>query len=347
MGIFLYVTQDVLITNNVIHDTPLRGSGGVGIQTDATNATTIQNNEIYNIGIGTAKGDTSAYDADWGSVNSTIQYNYSHNNYAGFVETWEAHGIHAPNLPSPWLYSYVGGMIVRWNVSINDGQPATGVFWFPGNHLPYGICEAVYPIQCPSVPSNTGGPTVITNNTIFLDGTKAGPIITGDQPNQVSPVTLQVGITGIQPGQGTGRNPPPWCGGDGSHSCRLQFLNNIVVSGRWQAGDPYSWTSTVGAVFDYNTYWGPFSGLPNQTAGCGHDCYRDPVLAAPNALGASGEYPPNGSMVVGGMKLGGASPLQQAGFNNGYIGLKDFWGKAVCRPVQCVLGQAMEVSVEQ
>jgi hypothetical protein len=86
--------------------------GPAGIWTYASNNVVIQYNEVYGMGpVGTpAAGacDWDGYDLDGSVTNSTLQYNWSHDNYGGgflaFIEgTW-------------------GGNTTRYNISQNDGQ---------------------------------------------------------------------------------------------------------------------------------------------------------------------------------------------------------------------------------
>jgi hypothetical protein len=140
-GILNYVTYDTLVEGNTVSNCGSRTTGGsVGIWTADSDTTVFQYNEVY----GEQPGqDRYAFDADWGSVSALFQYNYSHDNYGGFLLTWEAY----PNLTS----ILVDNLQARFNVSSNDGSAGTGVFTFCGKTLPAGA-----------------NPPDINNNTVYL-----------------------------------------------------------------------------------------------------------------------------------------------------------------------------------
>jgi len=110
-GIYMGQTYGGLITNCVAHDNGAADAGGcVGIWAYDCNFVTIQFCEVYNQTT-TSANDGDGYDIDSGAFNSTLQYNYSHNNYgAGYL-----------------IYSYNDGFVfnsqnitVRYNISEND-----------------------------------------------------------------------------------------------------------------------------------------------------------------------------------------------------------------------------------
>ncbi len=86
------------------------GNGPIGIWGYRCNNLVIQRNESHHNKTGTTK-DGGGFDLDGGCTNSTMQYNYSHNNDgAGFL-----------------LGQYVGaptmkGLTVRYNITENDGR---------------------------------------------------------------------------------------------------------------------------------------------------------------------------------------------------------------------------------
>lgn len=131
-GAFILNTTNGLIERNVVHDTHVRATGyHVALWTWGTKDAIIQYNEVYNTGAG---GDAQAFDSDYNSEGTIIQYNYSHNNAGGMVLVCND-GTSAAN--------YNNGTIVRYNISQNDGG---AVFNFNGT------------------PNNTK----VYNNTVYL-----------------------------------------------------------------------------------------------------------------------------------------------------------------------------------
>jgi hypothetical protein len=331
------VTDHVTIEHNLIHDslaghvgdTDVQVGAGPGITTYGSSNITTQYNEIANLAAG---GDDFAIDYDFATINHTIQYNYSHHNPGGFVETFEEHN------PSPQCgnttdafncYVYGSGEIIRWNISIDDGSPDSAVFYF--NHYPYGQFlfggpldgQGDYP---PLIASNTL-PTVIVNNSILSDGTVARPIIAMyKDPTVEGTPTLQV----------NGRTWGDQCpAADGNPTaCGLRFHNNIIYTAN---GGNSSWWTTSGALFTYNTYYGTFSSLPNQSDCTAPMCpspatdkYRDPMLLAP---WVGGSTPPAGRTDATGTALANGSPEIGSGYHDAFIspliGYLDFWGHVV------------------
>jgi hypothetical protein len=132
-----YPSTHVIIRNNVLTDI-----GGDGIVPTACDGAIVEHNELdggrmraldYAAGIwpwscdntliqyntvSHMKGikDGEAFDSDWNCRNSTFQYNYSHDNDGGFILVCNDGTTYFP---------YNGGntdTVVRYNVSINDGQ---------------------------------------------------------------------------------------------------------------------------------------------------------------------------------------------------------------------------------
>jgi len=90
------------------------GGGPVGIWVYQTANALIQFNESYNNSRGSGDSDGGGFDLDGGVSNSTVQYNYSHNNDGAGV----------------LVFQYAGGRelqnnTVRYNVSVNDARKAT------------------------------------------------------------------------------------------------------------------------------------------------------------------------------------------------------------------------------
>lgn len=131
-GAVLLNTTDGIIQNNVVFDTHKRAGGyHVPLWTWGTEDAVIQYNEVFNTYPG---GDAMAYDSDFNSIGTIIQYNYSHNNAGGFVLAIND-GTNSAN--------FNRDTIIRYNISQND------------KHTVFTI----------------GGPvenTLIHNNTVYL-----------------------------------------------------------------------------------------------------------------------------------------------------------------------------------
>lgn len=82
-GAFLLDTTGGVIEHNVVYDTHVRAGGyHVPLWVYSSKDSIIQYNEVYNTAPG---GDAMAYDSDYRSDGTIIQYNYSHHNAGGFV----------------------------------------------------------------------------------------------------------------------------------------------------------------------------------------------------------------------------------------------------------------------
>jgi len=115
-GIVPIGTNGALIEYNVMRDCPdilSHAEAAAGIWPWSADNTLIQFNEVAGH---TAKWDGQGFDSDWNCLNTTIQYNYSHDNYGGFLLVCnKGNTINTP--------SNIGtkNTIVRYNVSVNDG----------------------------------------------------------------------------------------------------------------------------------------------------------------------------------------------------------------------------------
>lgn len=133
-GIVPIGTDGALIEYNVMRDCPdvlSHAEAAAGIWPWSADNTLIQFNEVAGH---TAKWDGQGFDSDWNCINTTIQYNYSHDNYGGFLLICnKGNTINTP--------SNVGtkNTIVRYNVSVNDGirpYPTERRGWFsPCMHI--------------------------------------------------------------------------------------------------------------------------------------------------------------------------------------------------------------------
>lgn len=112
-GIVPVGTDGCIVEHNRINGGRTRALDyAAGIWPWSADNTLIQYNEVSGY-----KGtkDAQGFDADWNCRNTTIQYNYSHNNQGGFLlvcndgssgKSWNAGEVHA---------------VIRYNISINDG----------------------------------------------------------------------------------------------------------------------------------------------------------------------------------------------------------------------------------
>jgi Right handed beta helix region len=319
------------------------GAGGAGILTAAVANTTLEYNEIFN---GNALGDGQAIDADWGSNGVGIRYNYSHNNLAGFLLLWETHKLHGASFPYGGTYptcsttidvcgsesTYVNDVSVKHNLSINDGA-AQSVFMFCGaarTTSAWGSCTSVN-TDTPQVPWGAGT-TNFMNNTIFLDASHRSPILRQCySPSNNSSISLKTNDGRTQSFKFYNNIVYPV-----SHvigTCTNSIFSCVYDSDctRGVCDKNYSWIGTMtGAYFDYNSYYGSFGGAGLPFAGV-HDHVppTNPLLLAPTALGAVGEYPPMGSGSLTGFKLRSGSPSINSALQNGLLGPVDFWGNSV------------------
>jgi hypothetical protein len=115
-GIVPIGTKGALIEHNIMRDCPDNmplGDAAAGIWPWSSDNTLIQFNEVSGH---KAKWDAQGFDSDWNCQNTTIQYNYSHDNYGGFLLICNNGG----NYESPINIGTIN-TIVRYNISVNDG----------------------------------------------------------------------------------------------------------------------------------------------------------------------------------------------------------------------------------
>lgn len=140
-GAFILNSTGGLIENNVVHDTHVRASGyHVPLWVWGSKNSVIQFNEVYNTAAG---GDAQAFDADYNSEGTIIQYNYSHNNAGGLVLV-VSDGTNASN--------FNRNTVVRYNISQNDGG-------------------AVFNLN------GTPDSTSIYNNTVYLPASSGAKVV--------------------------------------------------------------------------------------------------------------------------------------------------------------------------
>lgn len=114
-GITAAQSQKVLIENNLVYETGLAPAGVSytpnGIWTWQSDHTTVQFNEGY--ATHSYDFDGGVFDVDWGSTNTTIQYNYAHDADGYCVAVMGAHHVTTVNT------------IVRFNTCSNNGRKAS------------------------------------------------------------------------------------------------------------------------------------------------------------------------------------------------------------------------------
>jgi len=133
-GIVPIGCHGAVIEHNVMRDCPDildYSEAAAGIWPWSSDSTIIQYNEVSGH---KAKWDGQGFDSDWNCRNTIIQYNYSHDNYGGFLLVCN----NGNNIGSDRNIG-TQGTIIRYNVSINDGirpYPTRQKGWFsPTMHL--------------------------------------------------------------------------------------------------------------------------------------------------------------------------------------------------------------------
>ena len=115
-GIVPIGTDGALIEYNIMRDCPdilSHEEAAAGIWPWSADNTIIQFNEVSGH---KAKWDGQGFDSDWNCQNTIIQYNYSHDNYGGFLLVCNnGSNVHTDrNIGTT-------NTIIRYNVSMNDG----------------------------------------------------------------------------------------------------------------------------------------------------------------------------------------------------------------------------------
>lgn len=130
-GIVPIGCRNTLIEYNVMRDSPdvlPDTEAAAGIWPWSCDHTTVQYNEVCGH---KAPWDSQGYDCDYNCRNTTIQYNYSHDNYGGLVLVCDNGSERSYSLGNQ-------GSIVRYNISIGDAQrpkPTTRGIFSPNIHI--------------------------------------------------------------------------------------------------------------------------------------------------------------------------------------------------------------------
>jgi len=125
-AILTFVTQSPVIHHNTVAGHSQRRStcsvgsrycngASVAIWMAESDGARVEYNEVSGGGVRGVEGrDGQAYDVDWGSDDVTLQYNYSHDNHAGFLLVTRG-TVTGAGIPDG------NNVVVRYNVSENDG----------------------------------------------------------------------------------------------------------------------------------------------------------------------------------------------------------------------------------
>ncbi len=183
-GIVVIGTDGALIEGNVLRnfpDTLPEGDAAAGIWPWSADNTIVQYNEVSGH---KAKWDGQGFDADFNSIGTIIQHNYSHDNYGGFLLVCNNGAKYKQDKNIGTINT-----IVRGNVSINDGirpYPTHKGMFSPTFHLTGPIENThiydnliIIPKKAQGVDNtlvdidNWGGPwpknTLLENNTIHFE----------------------------------------------------------------------------------------------------------------------------------------------------------------------------------
>lgn len=183
-GIVVVGTDGALIEGNILRDFPdtlPQGDAAAGIWPWSADNTIVQFNEVSGH---KAKWDGQGFDADWNSIGTIIQHNYSHDNYGGFLLICNNGKKYKQDINIGTVRT-----IVRGNVSVNDGirpYPTFNGVFSPTFHLTGPIEDTqiydnliIIPKKAENVDNtliemdNWGGPwpinTLFENNEIHFE----------------------------------------------------------------------------------------------------------------------------------------------------------------------------------
>ena len=133
-GIVPIGTDGTLIEYNIMRDSPdvlSHQEAAAGIWPWSSDNTVIQFNEVSGH---KAKWDGQGFDSDYNCKNTLIQYNYSHDNFGGFILVCNNGNSNGDG----WSQGTTNS-IIRYNISVNDGlrpYPTEREGWFsPTLHI--------------------------------------------------------------------------------------------------------------------------------------------------------------------------------------------------------------------
>ena len=170
-GIVVFCTEGALIEKNTVYNaacTKHTGYAIAGLWTSNTSKSVIQYNEVAYTRLKDGNADGEAFDIDITEDNTTLQYNYSHDNESGFLLMC--------NVDDGLKISK--NAVVRYNLSVNDAtKSGQGVFMLthqnPGtqiyNNTIYmgGKSRHVYPVFAWGWEDKTWPAKITFTNNIF------------------------------------------------------------------------------------------------------------------------------------------------------------------------------------
>ncbi len=170
-GILVLGTYNAMIQRNVVANAGQKTVAGsttapsAGLWPTRSIGAVVQYNEVY--GTRTHDTDGQGFDVDLASVNTTVQYNYSHDNEGGFLLM---------------MAGASSNLVVRDNLSVNDGWGGVkGIFTFsygvPVNteifnntvYVKSGLPSKI--MFCDGCTGATGGAWSFRNNIVVNNGT--------------------------------------------------------------------------------------------------------------------------------------------------------------------------------
>jgi hypothetical protein len=170
-------STNVLIDGNVAYNGGLALAGSTtgmytpaAVWTWASSNVVVQNNEVYNMH--TYGKDGAAFDADWGSTNVTIQYNYAHDNEGPCVMVLSLNGFVTTNTVVRYnICSYNVRRLRPDNseIYLYSANPLNGVQVYNNTiyHAPLDSTPAVY---IPNFSKTGTLPYLFKNNIVYSEG---------------------------------------------------------------------------------------------------------------------------------------------------------------------------------
>jgi len=295
-GMFMSSVNGGSIKYSLAYNNASNANGGVGFEIyEAQNIVLEYNESHHNHTNGVNDGD--GFDCDGGSVNCTMQYNYSHDNDgAGFLD-----------------YAYGGGpnttgTTIRYNVSQNDGRKNGNSCVRVGNGSTAG--------------TGLSG-SEIYNNTCYISGIASQSVDGMDIPsgNSTTNVHFRNNIIAVSAGTGGTVN---LVNVPGSHT-GLLFQNNDYWA--YSGATNYNWGGT-----NYTTFaaWQTASGQ-EKIGGTNVGLTEDPGLVSPGngqTLGLLGNSQLTAYRLASDSTITFAGQNMQSAFSVN-PGNQDFWGYGI------------------
>ncbi|MBK8441987.1 MAG: right-handed parallel beta-helix repeat-containing protein [Sphingobacteriales bacterium] len=217
-------------------------SGPVGIWTCFSDGITIQHCESYNNKSMTRDG--GGFDFDYSVTNSTLQYNYSHDNIGPGILIAQGYdcGMLAAGMPN----INHNGNVIRYNVSQNDAQYA----YVPGGEN--GLLPAVInvPQTDPLWPINGA---LLESASLYMWTAGVIPCESGDLDISVNNTQIYNNVF-YRAHRGTEHDYPVfWIAGSSFYEVSLE--NNIFASTTENERLGYLTCTATDMVFEHNNYW--------------------------------------------------------------------------------------------